>query len=156
MPKHKLQTIKLLGWPRKYSKLTSATGAAAAAATASVLVSVVLASEASLLAAAPAAAPAVAAAVLQTHGLEPAGQLLVALHQQLDQVLDQVAVLLVEEGCGEAEVAHAAGSADAVDVLLHVPGQVEVDDVLHVGDVQTSGRHRRRHDDRGLPGLEPE
>ena len=41
-----------------------------------------------------------------------------------------------------------------MDVLLHVPGQVEVDDVLHVGDVQTSGRHRRRHDDRGLPGLE--
>ena len=39
-------------------------------------------------------------------------------------------------------------------VFLHVTGHVEVDDVLHVRDVEPSGRHGRGHDDRGLAALE--
>ena len=88
--------------------------------------------------------------MLQTHGLEPGWQLLVTLHQQLDQILDKVAILVVEEGGGEAEVAHATSSTNPVHVLLHVSRQVKVDDVLHVGDVQTTSSDSGGHDDRSL------
>ena len=43
-----------------------------------------------------------------------------------------------------------------MDILLHVSRQVKVDDVLHVGDVQTSGGNSSGHYDGGLTSLEPE
>ena len=43
-----------------------------------------------------------------------------------------------------------------VNVLLHVAGHVEVDDMFHVGDVQTSGGHGCGHYDGGLATFEPE
>ena len=42
-----------------------------------------------------------------------------------------------------------------MDILLHVSGQVKVDDVLDVGDVETSSRYSSGHDDRSLASLEP-
>lgn len=42
-----------------------------------------------------------------------------------------------------------------MDVLLHVARHVEVDDVLHVGDVEATGGDGRGYDDRGLATLEP-
>ena len=78
---------------------------------------------------------------LHSEGLQPLGQLLVRLYDELHQVLCEVAVLVVEEGGGQAEVAHPAGTADPVNVLLNVRRHVEVDHVLHVGDVQPTGGH---------------
>lgn len=94
--------------------------------------------------------------VLNVHGhaFEPRGQLLLRFDDELDEVANQVAVLVVEEGRGDAEVAHAPGTTDAVDVLLHVRGQVEVDDVLHVRDVETASGDRRRHQDGSLARAE--
>ena len=98
---------------------------------------------------------------------------LVTLHQQLNQILHEVPVLLVEERRSETQVTHTAGTSNPdndlgkiktsqpaalsspVNILLHVSGQVKVDDVLHVGDVQSSSCHGSRHDDRSLTGLEP-
>ena len=73
--------------------------------------------------------------------LQPGGDLLLGLRQEVQQVSADVAVLVVEEGGGQAQVAHPAGPPDAVHVLLDVTGHVKVDHVLHVGDVQTSGSH---------------
>lgn len=39
------------------------------------------------------------------------------------------------------EVAHTSRTANTVNVLLNVTGQVEVNDMLHVADVQTSSSH---------------
>lgn len=39
------------------------------------------------------------------------------------------------------KVAHATRTPNAVDVLLNVTGQVEVNDVLYIGDVQTTSSH---------------
>lgn len=39
------------------------------------------------------------------------------------------------------EVSDTSRTANTVNVLLNVTGQVKVDDVLHVWDVQASGRH---------------
>ena len=47
------------------------------------------------------------------------------------------------------KVTHTSRTANTVNVLLNVTGQVKVDYVLHVGDVQTSGRHLEEHNERG-------
>lgn len=39
------------------------------------------------------------------------------------------------------KVAHTTRTANAVDVLLNVTGQVKVNDVLYIGDVQTTSSH---------------
>ena len=63
---------------------------------------------------------------------------LVWFNHKLDQVLGQVPVLLVEEGGGETEVSHAAGTTDPVNVFVDVRGKIEIDDVFNVGDVKTT------------------
>ena len=49
---------------------------------------------------------------VQGHGLQPAGQVLVGLHDQLDQVLHKVPILLVEERGGQPKVTHPPSSTD--------------------------------------------
>ena len=93
--------------------------------------------------------------MLQTHGLKPGGQLLVGLDQQLNQVLDKVPVLLIEEAGGKAQVTHTTGSTNTVNILLHISRQVKVDDMLHIGDIQTSSSYSSGHYDGSLPCLEP-
>jgi hypothetical protein len=44
----------------------------------------------------------------------------------------------------------AARSADAVDVILRVVGDVVVEHVAHGRNVEAAGRHVARHQDRGL------
>lgn len=39
------------------------------------------------------------------------------------------------------KVAHTTRTPNAVDVLLNVTGQVKVNDVLYIGDVQTTSSH---------------
>lgn len=64
------------------------------------------------------------------------GHILLGLDQQLHEVAREAAIGVVEEGGGNTEVAHTAGTTDTVHVLLHVGRQVEVDHVTHVGYVQ--------------------
>ncbi len=63
---------------------------------------------------------------------------LVGFDNEFDQVLGQIPVFLVEERRSQAEVAHSAGSADTVHVLVDVRRKVEVDDMLHVRNVKTT------------------
>ena len=58
------------------------------------------------------------------------------LHQSSSQ--SKVAVFL-EEGGGLSLVPDAAGTSDAMDVLLNVVREVVVDDMLHLRNVQASG-----------------
>lgn len=96
------------------SAAAATTAATSSASLAAVLVPEVTSAEASLASAPPPAAPAAAVHVptVQGHRLQPARQVLVRLHDQLHQVLRQVAVLVVKEGRGETEVAHTAGTSD--------------------------------------------
>ncbi len=74
--------------------------------------------------------------------------------QELPQRLGQAHVLVGEEGCRQALLAGAAGAPDAVHVVVDVGGQVEVDYVRHVRDVQAARRHVGRHQDRRPPRAE--
>ena len=60
-----------------------------------------------------------------------------------DECLDvgeRVAESFAGEAHGVARGAGAGGSTDAVDVVLRVPGQIVVEDVAHVRNVQPAGR----------------
>src|SRR5690606_35026882 len=104
-------------------------GAAAAAAVAAA------ATAAAAVATAAAAAARRAAPAVAGHGLEPGRHLLVGLAQQRGELRGDVAVVGREERGRRAHVARAAGTADAVHVVVHVRGQVVVDDLRHVRNV---------------------
>ena len=55
----------------------------------------------------------------------------------------RAAIAVVGERDGDARRAGAAGAADAVDVVLGLPRQVEVDDVADAGDVECRAPRRR-------------
>ena len=75
------------------------------------------------------------------------------LHEVLDVV--QVELLVIgDEGDGEALVAGAARTADAVNVVLRVHGHVEVDDVVDVGHVDAAGQDVGGHQDAHAAVLE--
>lgn len=42
---------------------------------------------------------------------------------------------------GLTKVAHTSRTANTVNVFLNVTGQIKVNNVLHVADIQTSGSH---------------
>jgi len=93
--------------------------------------------------------------MVKTHCLKPAWQFLVALHDQLHQVLGKVSVLVIEEGGGKTEISHSTSSPNSVHVLLHIARHVKVDDVFHIGDVKTSRSYCCCNNDWRLTNLEP-
>jgi hypothetical protein len=75
-----------------------------------------------------------------------------------DQLLDGVEVLFVGRRAdhhGLAFAARAASAADAVDVVLGVRGNVEVEDVADRGDVEPARRHVRGDEEPQRPVTEP-
>ena len=72
--------------------------------------------------------------MVKTHGFEPAGQLLIALHDQLHQVLltdryasqdwirskylGEVPVLIIEEGGGQTKVTHSTSPTNSTEFFL--------------------------------------
>merc|ERR1719474_452361 len=134
---------------------SSSTSTTSTSSTAAIFVTVVLSTEPATVSATAPSTASIVATLIEPHGLQPAGQLLVALHNQLHQVLGEVPVLLVEEGSGQTKVAHSASSPDSVDVLLNVSRHVEVDHVLHVGNVEAPRGYRSCHNDWCLANFEP-
>lgn len=65
------------------------------------------------------------------------GHILLGLNQELHEVPCEATIGVVEEWCGDAEVAHTSGTTDAVHVLLNVRRQIKVYHVTHVRDIQT-------------------
>jgi hypothetical protein len=71
-------------------------------------------------------------------GLQPAWNLLAGLDNQLNHVLGEVTIFVVEEGGGKTQVAHATSTSNSVDVLFNVRGQVKINDMFNVGNVESS------------------
>ena len=61
------------------------------------------------------------------------------LLQEVEQVPDDTPVAAVEEGSGDTGVTSTTRTTDTVDVVVDVGGQIVVDDVGDVGDIQTTG-----------------
>ncbi|GIX64757.1 mediator of RNA polymerase II transcription subunit 6 [Babesia caballi] len=86
--------------------------------------------------------------------LEPLRNLLVGLLEQREQVPQNAAVLLVDQRSGDAHVARTPGTTDAVHVVVNVGGQVVVDHVCDVVDVEAPGGNVSGHEDGALASLE--
>ena len=93
-------------------------------------------------------APATAATALAAVGdVLGAGRIADPGHgdaQHLLDVLELLDVLGRDEGQRAPFLAGAAGAADAVHVVVGLPGHVEVEDVADVGDVEAAGGHVAR------------
>lgn len=84
---------------------------------------------------------------LTSNGLEEAGNLLVGLLEKVDEFANDTTVATVEEGGGDTSVSGTSSTTDTVDVVVDVGGQVVVDDVLNIGDIQTSSSDSSGHKD---------
>ena len=73
------------------------------------------------------------------HGLEPFRASLVVLVEVVTDLIGDVLVLLIEEGDGNTGLAGTTCAADAVNVVVKVAGEIELDDKCDVGDVEATG-----------------
>ena len=61
---------------------------------------------------------------------------------------------MVEERGGEPGVSSTSGSADAVDIVVDVGGEIKVDNVHDVGDIKTTGGNVSGNEDPNPANLE--
>ena len=81
--------------------------------------------------------------------LQPSRNLLVSFSEELDKLAGDVFIATVEEGNRDTSVTRTTSTTDAVDVVINIRGQVIVDDVGDVRDIQASrgdgsSNHNRR------------
>ena len=88
------------------------------------------------------------------HGIEPARNLLVRLTKQLEEVADNVTVATVEESSGNTDVTRATSTTDTMDVIVDVRGQVIIDDVCDVGNIETTSGDGGGDEDWSTTGAE--
>lgn len=69
--------------------------------------------------------------------------------QELGEALGEAGVLVSEEGSGKALLSGTACAPDAVHIVVHIGGEIKVDDMRHVGNIQTTSSHVSGHQDGG-------
>lgn len=124
---------------RGTTKAASAAAAKATAATAAELAEVTVGTLTTATSATRAATAATTVRGLASDRLQEGRDLLVGLLQELNKVSDHAAVATVEERSGNTSVSSTTRATDAVDVVINVGGEVVVDDVGDIGNIQTTG-----------------
>lgn len=79
--------------------------------------------------------------------LQPTRDFLVSLPKQLNEISDDVLIATVEERSADTSVTRAAGTSNAMDVVVNVAGQIIVDDMGDVGNVKSTGSNGRSYHD---------
>jgi hypothetical protein len=74
--------------------------------------------------------------------------------ENLDEFTSKVAVLVVEESCGNTVVTSTSGTTNSMYIISDIVGHVKVDNVSNLGDVETSGSDISRDQDRGASSTE--
>src|SRR5258706_3328946 len=72
---------------------------------------------------------------------------------QLFDILDILGIVRGHQGEGDARRPGAARPADPVDIVVRMPGRVEIEDVAHALDVEPARSDVRRDQDIDVPGL---
>jgi hypothetical protein len=83
------------------------------------------------------AAAATEARALTSDALEEGGDFLVGLLEQLEEITDDTAVATVEEGGCDTGVSGTTSTTDTMNVIVNVGGQIVVDDVSDIINIQT-------------------
>jgi hypothetical protein len=79
------------------------------------------------------------ATTLTGDSLEEGGDLLVGLLEKVEKVANDTSIAAVEESSGNTSVSGTTSTTDTVDIVVDVGGEIVVDDVLDVGDIETTG-----------------
>lgn len=126
---------------------TTTTGAATEAAAATNLTEIAVGS-ATTATATRAATTATTKRRLASNRLEERGNLLVGLLEEVHELTDDTAVATVEESSGNTSVTSTTGTTNAVNVVIDISGEIVVDDVGDVGNIETtssdSGSNHKR------------
>ena len=80
--------------------------------------------------------------------LKPLGDVLKVLQQHLLELPGDIGVVASKERNSQTSVPRPAGSANPVNVVINMRGEVEIHHAGHVIDVQATGGHISRHQDR--------
>jgi hypothetical protein len=115
-----------------------ASAAAAAATTSAELTEVTVGTLATTTTGAATTATATAKGALAGNGLQEAGNLLVGLLEKVNQLADNTTVATVEESSGVTSVSGTTSTTDTVNVVVNVGGQIVVDNVCDVGNIETT------------------
>jgi len=94
------------------------------------------------------AATAAETAALTSNGLEECWDLLVSFLEKLEEIANDTTVATVEESGGNTSVSGTTGTTDTVDVVVDVGGEIVVDNVLDVGDIETTSGDSGGDEDR--------
>lgn len=86
---------------------------------------------------------------LSGSGLEELRNVLVGLLEDIDELSHNTLVASVEEGGGNTGVSGSASSTDSVDVIVNVGGEIVVNNVGNVGDIQASSSDGSGDQNRG-------
>ena len=70
------------------------------------------------------------------------------LGKELHKIANDISVLVVDEGRGEARISCTASTANPVDIVVNIIGKVKVNDMRNIGNVKTAGRDVCGHEDR--------
>eukprot|EP00038_Savillea_parva_P005918 m.160642 g.160642 ORF g.160642 m.160642 type:complete len:426 (+) comp11975_c0_seq1:158-1435(+) len=124
---------------------TTTTTVSTATTTASTAVTTHVPCHAARAAAATAATTSVARPAKAAHLLEPRRDVLLGFGKPVEQTRREVGAPVVEETRGGTDIASTSGTTNAVNVLIDILGQIKVDNVLDIGNIKTTCRHRRCH-----------
>lgn len=77
-----------------------------------------------------------------------------SLLQEINQVADNTPVTTVEESSGDTSVTGTTSTTDTVNIVIDVGGQVVVDDVGNIGDIETTSSNSSGNKDRATARAE--
>jgi hypothetical protein len=89
---------------------------------------------------------------LASNVLEEGRNLLVGLLEKVNQVANDTTVATVEEGSGDTSVTGTSSTTDTVDVVVNVGGEIVIDDVGDVWNIETTSGNSSSHQD-GAPSV---
>ena len=85
---------------------------------------------------------------LASNGLKESGNLLIGLLEKIDELSNDGSVTAVEEGRGNTGVSSTAGTTDTMDVVVNIRGQIVVDNVGDIGNIQATSGNSSGHENR--------
>lgn len=87
-------------------------------------------------------------------GLEPGRDFLIGLPQELNEVANDVLVTAIEERSAHTNIAGTSRSSNTVNIIINIAGEVIVDDMGDVGDIETTSSNSSGNHDGSLASPE--
>jgi hypothetical protein len=74
-----------------------------------------------------------------------------SLLQEINKITDDTTIATVEESSGDTGVTSTTSSSNTMNVIVDISREIVVDDMLHVGDIETTGCNSGSDQDGATP-----